>query len=514
MIRLLLLPILFASGIPAGYAQTDTLMVVEEPVDTLAATSTAVTTKLYHYLGEASVTFSSGAHAPFWLSNNRWGLSSIEKNSGYARAGFFRDMDYTRKFSWGFGVDLAAAYNYTSSFIIQQLYGEIRYRSLNLTIGSQEWTNGIVSAELSSGDMLFSQNSRPIPQARIEMPEYQPVPFTNRWLSVKGYFSMGMYTDGRWQRHYVAPDDLRSEHRLFHSKGLFLRGGDLDRFPLTFDAGLEMAAQWGGTSYSTNPYTGEKYVTHLPHGFKDMLKVIFPTAGGDSSQPLQTSELTNCYGNHVGQWSFALNYQPKSSQWGARLYYEHYFDDHSMLFFDHAWKDMLVGLELNIPSNPVISTFLYEYIVTKDQSGAVYWDYTSELPSQISGADNYYNQDLFSNWQHWGMGTGNPLLISPIYNADRFNFRHNRIKGHHFGWKGVPCPDVDYRVLLTYTRSWGSYFHPTTSVLHNFNCLIETNYHPRQLPGWNARLSLAADGGRLLGKSFGAMLTISKTGWL
>ena len=474
------------------------------------------TDSLYHYHAEAAATFSSGDRTPFWLTNNRFGLSSTEKNNGYLRAGFFREMQYDRRFSWEFGADLAVAYNFTSTFIVQQLYAGVRYRSLNLSLGSREWTSGIVDAELSSGDMLFSQNARPIPQLRLEMPHYNYIPYTNKWLAVKGYFSFGMYTDWKWQRKHADPGNHRwVDKLLFHSKGVFLRAGNTNRFPLIVEGGLEMGAQFGGTVHMINRATGKKETVKLPHGVKDIIKVIIPMGGGDSSDPNQKGEELNCYGNHVGQWSLAATWKPKDWKWGIRMYYQHYFDDHSMMFFDHAWRDMLLGTEITFPKNPVISTFVYEYLITKDQSGPVYWDHTTDIPEQVSGRDNYYNHYLYPGWEHWGMGMGNPLLISPIYNADgSLEFRHNRIKGHHFGWKGSPHPDVDYRVLMSYTRSWGTYDNPTPDILHNFNALLEVTYRPHRLKGWAARLGLAADGGRLLGKSFGAMFTLSKSGWL
>lgn len=479
------------------------------------ARAIALPDSIYHYMAEFQATMSSGKSTPFWLVNNRQGLSSLDKHNGYLRGGFFREFQMDRRFSWDFGVDLVVPYNYTSHFVVQQLYAGVRYRSLSLTIGSQEWTNGIVSSELSSGDMLFSQNSRPIPQARLEMKEYNFVPWTKQWLAVKGYFSFGAYTDSKWERNHTGPDGDWSEHRLFHSKGVFLRGGNPDRFPLTVDGGLEMGAQFGGTCYRKNPITGDRDVIKFTHSLKDIIKVIIPSSGGSADDPNQMGEITNVLGNHVGQWSLAVNWTPKNQDWAARVYYEHFFEDHSQMLFDHAWKDMLLGVQLTLPQNPFVSKFVYEYLITKDQSGAVYWDHLPEIDSQISGRDDYYNQGLYGNWQHWGMGTGNPLLISPIYNADgSLFFMHNRIKGHHFGWEGRPHPDVDYRVLMSLTRSWGTYRSPTPDILHNFNALLEVSYRPHQLKGWKATLGLAADAGKLLGKSFGAQLTISKTGWL
>lgn len=472
----------------------------------------------YSYKVEAMGSLSSGESTPFWLVNNRQGLSSLKKPNGYLRAGFFKHKHCDRRFDWEAGADLVLPGNFTSHFVVQQLYGGVRYRSLSLTVGAKEWSNGVVDPDLSSGDMFISQNARPIPQIMLEMPDYQPVPLTNGWLSVRGYFSVGIYTDWRWERDRAGDTGSWIKNRLFHTKALFLRGGDADRFPLTVEGGLEMGSQWGGVLHAVDPYTHEPYVVNLPHGFKDFIKMLFMSSSGNDGDINQIGEVTNILGNHVGQWSLAANWDQKDIDWKFRAYYEHFFDDHSMMFFDHAWKDMLLGVEVSVPKNPVISRFLYEYINTKDQSGSVYWDKTPEIPSQVSGADEYYSHALFTGWQTWGMGQGNPLLISPIYNPpglfDPYQFMNNRIKGHHFGFAGNPADGLDYRVLLTYTRSWGSYFYPAPSVRHNFNALLELTWRPRFLQGWTGRLGVAADGGRLLGKSFGAMLTISKTGWL
>lgn len=472
----------------------------------------------YSYNAEVAASVSTGESTPFWLANNRYGLSSLKKSNGYVRAGIFKHEHYDRRFDWCAGADLAVPWNFTSKFVVQQLYGGVRYRSLNLTVGAREWTNGVVDPNLSSGDMLLSTNARPIPQVMLEMPQYQFVPFTRRWLAVRGYFSVGMYTDGAWERSREGDMGSYIEHRMLHTKALFLRVGDPERHPFTFEGGLEMAAQWGGTFHGHNFYTGQPYVVKLGRSFKDFWNVLIPKSGGDSSDPNQMGEITNVLGNHVGQWSAAVNWRPRNIDWGFRLYYEHFFDDHSMMFFDHVWKDMLLGFEVEFPRNPFVRKFVYEYLNTKDQSGAVYWDKTPDIPEQVSGADDYYSHSLYTGWQTWGMGQGNPLLISPIYNIpgqfDSYEFLNNRIKGHHFGWEGSPLDELDYRVLLTLTRSWGSYFHPAPRIRHNFNGLVELTYRPRRLKGWSGRLGIGWDGGCLLGRSFGAMLTISKKGWL
>lgn len=480
-------------------------------LDASVSDSTATTTRdsIYHYDIELNGAFARGAHTPFWLVNNRFGLSSIKKVNGHMRAGFFREDNHSKPFGYSFGADLAVAGGYTSTFIIQQLYGGIRYKCLDLTVGSRETRSQMVNPELSSGDLLFSDNARPIPQARLAIEQYTIVPWTRRWLAVRGYISMGAFTDERFQKSFTQGLHKRTKHVLFHSKGGFLRIGNRDRFPLVVEGGLEMAAQWGGTIIYPDGHT-----LKMPHSFKDALKIIFPT-GSDSSNPELAGEVSNVLGNHTGQWCAALDWHDKAQTWGARAYFEHYFEDHSMMFFDFKWRDMLLGFEIDLPANPIVSSIVYEYLYTKDQAGAVYWDHTPDIPEQVSGRDDYYNHYLYTGWEHWGMGIGNPLVISPIYNTDNtLSFKDNRIMAHHIGWKGSPLPGVDYRVLISYSRSWGTYDQPNSYVKRNLNGLLEVTWHPRRLSGWAGCIGIGADGGSLLGKSAGVMLTISKSGWL
>lgn len=460
-----------------------------------------------HYSTEAQPSFSSGENTPFWLVSNHYGLSSVKKNNGYFRAGVFRsiDADSASHWGWGAGVDLAAAYNYSSSFIIQQLYGEVRYRKFTLSIGSKEREPFMLDRRLSSGDLLFSTNARPIPEVRLETPDYIVIPGLGGWLGLKGYISYGMFTDDRWQRDWAAPGSKRSEDVLFHSKGGFARVGNLDKFPVQLEVGFEMAAQFGGRSIA-----GERII-RMPSSLKDFIRVFVPS-GGDSSTP--AGEQSNIYGNHLGQWSARLEWHAPGG-WRPAVYYEHYFEDHSMMFLDFAWKDCLVGLELGLPENPFVSKVVYEYLGTKDQSGPVYWDHTPEIPEQVSGRDNYYNHGIYTGWQHWGMGIGNPLVISPIYNASHIiNFRANRLIGHHIGLEGQPLPCLGYRGLFSYSRTWGTYGSPLPEVQRNINAMLELTLRLERFKGWSLSGAVAADMGGLLGRSWGGMVTLRKTGIL
>lgn len=458
------------------------------------------------------VTTNSTKQTPFWMLNNRYGLSSIDRYNGYLRAAAFRDVDSTRRFSWGVGADFVVPYNFTSHFVIQQLYGELKYRSLTLTIGSKERFESLVNRELGSGDMVFSANARPVPQIHLAMPQYQWIPKMNKWLAFKGFVSFGMFTDGRWQQNTFNGRDSWRKNVLYHTKGIFLRGGNRDRFPLTVEGGFEMGTQFAGKAYIYN--NGTYQLINMKHGFKEFFNAIFGLGGGDSDDPNQKGEISNSYGNHVGEWSLALSWAPKDVNWAAKAYFQHYFEDHSQLFWDYLWRDMLLGAEFTLPRNPFVDKVVYEYLYTKDQSGAVYWDRTPDIPIQISGQDDYYNHAIYGGWQHWNMGMGNPLIMSPIYNSRSIHFNHNRVVAHHVGLSGSPTDELNYRILLSYISSWGTYKFATPKVLHTFNSMLEITYSPRRLSGWSFRVGIAGDKGDITRNTFGGMLTVTKIGLL
>ena len=457
------------------------------------------------YKIESGINFSSGSYTPFWLVSNKQGLSSVTTDNGYIRVGVFRPLEKEKKFSYSWGVDVVGAYGFTSPLVVQQAYLDLQYRGWNVSIGSKERYGELKNTFLSSGALTFSGNARPVPQIRMGIPEYcyfKP----DGLFAMKGHLAYGVFTDDSWQKDFVRNHHKYTEHVLYHSKALFVKVGNEKRFPLIFEGGLEMAAQFGGNSFSWNGSNYEK--TDMPNHIRDFFKVFVPSSG-DSTTP--KGEQTNIYGNHLGSWHLSLSY--KFDTWKLRTYYEHYFEDHSMMFWQYGWKDCLAGVEITFPRNRIIGELVYEYLGTKDQTGPVYHDTTEWIPDQISATDNYYNHSIYTGWQHWGIGIGNPLLISPIYNKDgSIAFKGNRVKAHHFGISGHPFQKIDYRVLVSYSRNWGTYSDPFLEIEKNVSTLFELSYRSRRLENWTLTTSLAFDRGDLIGNNSGGMITIRKTG--
>lgn len=460
-----------------------------------------------------TLTGSSGRNTPFWLVSNRQGLANTKKDFGFVRLSASKPLETEGRWRWEAGADVALGWRMQSVFTLQQLYAGARYRCLGAWAGCRELPDIFGAKGLASGNLLYSGNSRPLPQVRIGIFDYNDIWGLKGWLAAKGYISFGYFTDSAWQRKYWAEGQKRSEHVFYHSKGLWLRNGNPARFPLTLECGIEMGTQFGGIIY----HNGK--VWHMLHGFKDWWKAIIPSKG-DSGTP--DGEQTNVQGNMTGCWDFRLSWAPRQADWSVRAYYEHYFEDHSQLYIEYAWKDGLWGVEGNLPQNPVLSTVVYEYLDTRDQTGAVYWDHNEAITEQVSGRDNYYNHYLYSGWQHWGMGMGNPLVLSPLWNSERQSyFRSTRVRAHHIGLRGNPAPALDWRLLASCTRNWGNYAATEyggalPAVETTWSAMLELTWRPQShlLDGWHLTAALAGDTGELTGRNFGLMLTLGRTGWL
>lgn len=477
----------------------------------------AQTSRLGHGIGyEVTVSGSvaDGEHAPFWLSANRYGLSSAETESGYLRAAIGRSVatDSARRWRLGYGVDLAVPVKFTSSFVVQQLYADVQWRDLRLSVGAKERAPELKNAALSSGGMTFSANARPIPQVRLELPDFWAIPGTHEWLAVKGHVAYGRMTDGRWQESHIPAGQLRTKGVLYHSKAGFLRIGNEKKFPLTFTGGLEMYAQFGGEAWNVDarlddPDFDASHVK-MGSGLKSFWNAFVP-GGSDATD----GNYANSEGNQLGSWHFSLSWQGEG--WSLRGYAEHYFEDHSQMFLQYGWKDMLWGVEAHLPRNRFVSAVVYEHLRTTDQSGPIYHDATDRLPIQLSGVDNYYSHNIYGGWSHWGQAIGNPLLVSPIYNADgTLHFYNSRITAHHIGISGQPLDVLGYRALFTHIRSLGTYGAPAIDPQHGNYLMLELNYAPRHFGGFSFTAALGTNGGDLLGNSTGGMLSVRKTGLL
>lgn len=487
-----------------------------------------------HYKVEMQASLSTG-NTPLWLNANKHGLSSLNESNGYLRAAVERPLEAERETKWdvAYGLDIAAAYNYTSSFIVQQAYVEGRWLKGTLTIGSKHYPLEMKNDRLSSGSQALGINARPVPQVRIALDDYWDIPFLKGWLGLKGHIAYGRTTDANWQKDFTGGNYKHTSNTLYHSKAGFLRIGNKQRFaPITFEVGIEMAAQFGGTTY--NFYSDNANYVELDNasGIKAFWNAFVP-GGADATE----DKYQNMEGNHLGSYLWRLNFD--YDEWYLGIYGEHYFEDQSSMFqvdYDgygegeewqqkkksryllYDFKDMMLGAELKLKSCRLLNDIVFEYLYTKYQSGPIYHDHTSTIADHIGGQDNYYNHYIYSGWQHWGQVIGNPLYLSPIYNDDgRIEVKDNRFYAFHVGLSGEPNDHLAYRLLASYQKGFGTYSQPYDNPRENVSVMAEATYsfpEYTKLNGWSVSIAAGLDNGRLRGFTQGGQITITKSGLL
>jgi len=481
---------------------------------------------------EAQATVATGDHAPLWLNANKYGLSSIDKTNGYVRAAALRPLetDSARRWGWSFCADVAVATGFTSTLVVQQAYGELRWLKGLLTVGSKQQPMELKNQELSSGSQTLGINARPLPSVRLSIPHYWDIPGTRGWLAVKGHVAYGMQTDDRWQRSFTDEKSLHTEHTLLHTKAGYLRIGREDRI-VTAELGLEMACQFGGTSHAFIEEAGNAMLkVENEGGLKGAWHAFIP--GGYEKNEQDISQ-KNAEGNHLG--SIVARVNADFDAWGVSVYADHFFEDHSQMFFfakdgygeGAQWqetvnkkyfvydlRDIMLGAELRLKNCRWVDAVVAEYLYTKYQSGPIYHDHTMNIADQISGNDNYYNHHMFTGWQHWGQVIGNPLYLSPVYNDDgHIAVKDNRFWAWHLAASGNPLRGLHYRLMCTWQKGFGTYNVPYEKPRRNTSLLAEVSYTPSgqsRLAGWSLKGALAMDRGELLGDNFGVQLTLAR----
>lgn len=455
--------------------------------------STAQTEDRLHAFAEWGASLHGGNHTPLWQNANRHGLSSLDNNS-YLRSGVF----FTDSFgSWQLcaGLDLVAAAGFTSTFIVQQAYADVSWKWLCFSVGSKEIGSALLNQTLSSGGLTWSGNARPVPQVWIGTADY--VQLLPR-LAMKAELSYGWFTDSHYQQERWHTPYFYTHGAKYHHKGGFLRIG-IPEGHWQLDLGLTLDAQFGGR------WENGTESIDLGNRPKDFLRVIIPLHG-EASMP--EGEQIQYQGNFMGSEHARLTYRTGSDAFS--LYVENYYDDLSGMAKQNGW-DGLWGVEWRSSESRIIDNVVLEYYQTTNQSGPMHGlDYS--VVQKTTGADDYYNNDLYPSWSHWGQTLANPLIASPLYNTDGdLSFKLNRVKALHMGWSGSLHQAWRYTAKASFNRSWGTPFRPVPDIRESFSIFASVFCSPRRLEGWSFFASLAADMGDIYGDNIGMELKVHKT---
>ena len=473
----------------------------------------------------------SGNFAPHFVMSNNHGVQT-QPNAALLKLDLHRDINLQNRFSVGYGASVIGGYSSPTDYLvydlssesmkphgvapsvawIQELYGELKFRSLFLMVGAKEKKSNLLNDRLSSGDLTYSANTRPMPGIRAGFVSPQNIPFTDGWVQIAGEVGFYKPTDNQWlENHYNYRNHYITTDLWFNYKYCYFSTKPTK--PFVFTVGMQATCQFGGVKvpYKNGVQTGE--IIDMSPTFGTVLRSLFPASGGTNPGDINYKE-----GNHVGSWDIHGRYKFKD---GAQLkaYYQSLFEDGSGIGMLNGF-DGLYGIEYKSPSSKAVVTgAVVEYLDFMNQGGPIHWspdDYPgTPLEGSATGADNYYNNYTYNGYQYYGMSLGTPAAKAPIYNTDGYmSFTDTRLRSVHLGVEGTPIDRLSYRLMFAYTKSWGTPFRPYSVPNENTSAMIECVYDWKNVPGLRVKGQFGIDRGTLFGNNTGVLLSVSYHGLL
>ena len=474
------------------------------------------------YDATAIVNAGKGDFAPYYIASNRHGILT-QANTGLLDLKAIRHYDNDRAFSWEYGLevvgDIASKTDYrrynpeTNSFFfhgesssgvwLQQLYGKLKIHGCFITVGLQEHEAALLNQRLSSGDFVESGNSRPIPELRMGFLDFQNIPLTNGWVQIQGEFSYGRTVDNRWIRDHYNYFDFHIAQDVYYTyKRIMFRTKPAKPFSVTI--GGQCAGQFGGTvQWYKNGVPGN--IKTYGHSLKDMFEMFFPKLGTESF----------VIGNHLGSWDFMARYRLRD-QSELKAYFQWPWEDGSgigkMNGLDGIW-----GLEYKSGKKGIVNGAVVEYIDFTNQSGPIHWapgdSPGTDLTSEATGGDDYYQAMNYNGYTHHGMSIGTPFIPSTLYNLDgHLDCYNSRIRGFHVGVEGSILPNLDYRLLVSHRKGFGTARTPIITPKEDTSAMIEATYDLQKVKGMRINCQVAFDKGKIYGDNFGAAISVTYKG--
>ena len=495
----------------------------------------------YSFNVGAEVNLGAGSNdfVPFYLHSNRHGKITQSKNA-QIDIWAIDSLDSSKRFDFGWGIEALGGYASKVDYMrwnkenqewtlnpqspspvwIQQLYAEVKWRSLFLSVGLKDRDSRFVDQDLSSGDLLWSGNSRAIPEARIGFVGFQNVPFTNGWVQIDAALSYGKFIDTGWiNSHFDFYTGKRNPGPFWTYKYISLRSKPSK--PFSFHFGFQMATIFGGWTYKY--YNGE-IISEVNNygGFKDFFYVLLPL-DSHTHEGYKT-------GDHKGTWDVSARYNFKGGE-TLRAYTQWFWEDGTGLLKENGW-DGLWGLEFKLNRPWWISGVVAEYLDLTHMSGplsyAPYYHNTGEahLPYMVHGRDSYYTNFYYRDYVNYGLNMGTPMVQGTLFDTgvtkenpgkETDKLRPNngwihyfRVRAFHIAVEGNIGSNCDYIVKYNHRKAWGNTNSYTLiNPIEADSFMAGTTYRLPWVPGLSVSAALGVDHGTIPSNAVGGMLTLT-----
>lgn len=428
----------------------------------------------------------NGTYATFLSTANQYDRYSFAPNALTVWGTVHKNVSQQRKIDYGYGMELDANLAKTENrFFPNELYIQGKYSFLNMYAGMKQQVFGNQDATLSSGGMLWSKNSRPMPKITIESDDYISLPYTKGFIEIKGGLSHGWLNDDSGYKNLL----------MHHKYGYFRIGG---QWPVKLSYGIQHVAQWGGSSakYGSMPVTLGNFAR------------IFLGKSGSSTANLSDQE--NTLGNHIISQNLGLDVNLKRVS--VSIYWQNITEDPPVEFITRTpnIEDGLWGASFQIPKFKPLHHFVVEYVSTTDHNGP--WH---DLDGVIyGGLDSYYANGFYPNgWSYQRMTIGNPWLTSPKYNTDGIkSTENNTIRLYYFSGEGK-INVINYRISLAKSKNYGGTKAIYNGYLKQFSWLIECSAPLTQKKHTQVTFGVSGDKGEKYGNNTTLFIGLSFSGF-
>ena len=380
--------------------------------------------------GELNLGAGSSDFAPFYLHSNRHGKLTQSKN---AQLDIWAadSLDLSKRFDFSWGIEALGGYANKADYRryepetgtwgnnpqgpapiwLQQLYAEVKWRCLYLSVGLKDRNSCFVDQDLSSGDLLWSGNSRGIPEASIGFVDFQNIPWINGWVQADLCLSYGKFVDTDWiNNHFNYWSGKRNPGSLWTYKRIALRTKPAK--PFSFQFGFQMSGIFGGYTYK---YGDGRLLETVDNygGIKDFFLMLLPL-DSHTHEGYKT-------GDHKGTWDIAARYRFKNGE-TLRAYTQWFWEDGSSLLKENGW-DGLWGLEFKLNRRWWITGAVAEYLDLTHMSGPISYapgynnTGSANLPFQTHGRDGYYTNFYYRDYVNYGLNMGTPMVQGILFNT-------------------------------------------------------------------------------------------------
>lgn len=484
--------------------------------------------------GSLNLGAGSNNFAPFYLHANNHGKITQSKNA-QLDIWAIDSLDLNKRFDFSWGVEALGGYSNAvdykrwdpekkdwfanpqrpAAIWIQQLFAEVKWRCLYLSVGLKDRNSCFVDQNLSSGDMLWSGNSRGIPEVRIGFIDFQNIPWINGWVQADLCISYGKFVDTKYmQNHFDYYGGKIVTGSFWTYKRIALRTKPSQ--PFSFQFGFQMSGIFGGI-YKRYQNGELKEERNNYNGFKDFFLMILP---------IDTKSFeNNKTGDHKGTWDVAARYRFRGGE-TLRAYTQWFWEDGSGLLKTNGW-DGLWGLEFKLNRRWWISGAVVEYLDLTNMSGPMAYEpkdfignTSASLPNRTHGADNYYNNHYYRAYVNYGLNMGTPMVQGTLFNTgydEKFNYMLNngaipyfRVRGVHVAFEGSIGPYVDYIVKYNHRKAWGgSHTLALIKPVEADSFMAGAYYSIPQVEGLSLGAMFGLDHGSIPNNAIGGMLTLT-----